>query len=148
MDKARRRIVVQLAPYLNFNGNCREAMTFYQDCLGGDLSVMTFGEAPMSEQMPEEARNNVMHSQLAAGAITVMAADTMPGMAASQGGGPVTLALVSDDRDEIRGYYDKLSAGGTITQPLEEAFFGMYGALNDQFGISWMFQAGQGEVPS
>lgn len=139
--------MAQLAPYLNFNGDCREAMTFYQECLGGELYVMTFGEAPMSEQMPQEARNNVMHSQLTAGPITVMAADTMPGMAPAQGSA-VTLALVSDDRDEIRGYFDKLSVGGTITQPLEEAFFGMYGAMNDRFGISWMFQAGQGEVPS
>ena len=135
--------MVQLAPYLNFAGTCREAMAFYQECLGGELSVQTYGESPMADQVPAEMRNNVLHSMLVAGGITLMASDVMPGSTAPQGG-PVTLALTSGDKDEIRALFGKFSAGGTVGHPLEETFFGLYGDAVDRFGISWAFQAGQG----
>ena len=56
----------------------------------------------------------------------------------------MTLCLSSEDREEIRGYFAKLAVGGTVTQPLKEEFFGLFGALTDRYGINWMFQAGTG----
>lgn len=135
--------MAQLVPYLSFTGTCREAMTFYQSCLGGDLSIMTYGDSPMADQVPAEHRDNVLHAMLSAAGITLMASDLMPGDTVAQGGS-VTLALTSGDKAEIRAYFDKLSAGGTVTMPLDEAFFGLYGEMTDRFGMRWLFQAGQG----
>jgi PhnB protein len=135
--------MTQLVPYLNFAGTCREAMTFYQRCLGGELSIMTWGDSPMADQVPAEQRNHVLHAMLSAPGITLMASDGMPGATAGQDG-PVKLALTSENKEEIRGCFEKLSAGGAITMPLDEAFFGLYGEMTDRFGMRWMFQAGQG----
>ena len=135
--------MAQLVPYLAFDGNAREAMTFYQECLGGELSIRTFGESPMAEQVPGEHRNRILHAMLAAPGLTLMASDTMPGDSVPLGG-PVTLALTSGDKEEIRGLFAKFADNGTIGMPLDEAFFGLYGDLTDRFGIKWLFQAGQG----
>lgn len=135
--------MVQLVPYLSFTGTCREAMTFYQSCLGGDLNIMTYGDSPMADQVPAEHRNHVLHAMLSSAGITLMASDLMPGDTVQQGGS-VTLALTSGDKEEIRVYFAKLSAGGNVTMPLDEAFFGLYGEATDRFGMRWLFQAGQG----
>ena len=135
--------MARLNPYLQFDGNCREAMSFYRECLGGDLSIQTFGEAPMGEGTPDEMRDRILHAMLAGGGMVLMASD-MVGDHAPSHGGPVTLCLNSEDREEIEAYYAKLAAGATVTQPLMETFFGLYGALTDRYGINWMFQAGTG----
>jgi PhnB protein len=132
--------VAQLSPYLRFTGNCREAMTFYQSCLGGELSIMTYGESPMAEQIPAELGDRVLHSMLSADGLILMGSDQMPGTTVQQGG-PVTLALTSSDKEEVRAAFAKLSEGGTVTMPLDEAFFGLYGEMVDRFGLNWMFQA-------
>ncbi|HEX5501322.1 MAG TPA: VOC family protein [Thermomicrobiales bacterium] len=135
--------MAQLVPYLSFTGTCREAMTFYQQCLGGELSITTYGDSPMADQVPAEHRDNVLHAVLLSAEILLMASDLMPGDTVTQGGS-VTLALSSGDKEEIRAYFAKLSAGGTVTMPLDEAFFGLYGEATDRFGMRWLFQAGQG----
>ncbi|HEY8600947.1 MAG TPA: VOC family protein [Thermomicrobiales bacterium] len=133
--------MARLNPYLQFDGNCREAMNFYKECLGGELWIQTFGEAPMAEGMPAEMRERILHAMLEGGGIVLMASDGMGGDAPSPGG-PVTLCLNSLDKAEITAYYEKLTDGATINQPLKEEFFGLYGHLTDKFGINWMFQAG------
>jgi PhnB protein len=135
--------MAQLNPYLEFGGNCREAMTFYRDCLGGELNIQTFGESPMGQDTPAEKRDQVIHSMLTSGGIVLMASDSMGDSAPSQGG-PVTLALSSEDREEIKAYFAKFAVSATVTQPLTEEFFGMFGSLTDRFGINWLFQAGTG----
>lgn len=135
--------MARLSPYLNLNGKCREAMNFYREALGGDLVIDTFGGTPMAGEMPAEMRDLVMHSMLTSGDIIVMATDGF-GDGAPAAGGAVKLALHSETREEITNYFDKLAVGGTVEQPLEEAFFGLYGALTDRYGISWMFQGGSG----
>ena len=135
--------MAQLVPYLSFTGTCREAMTFYQSCLGGELNIMTYGDSPMADQVPAEHRNNVLHAMLSSAGITLMASDLMPGDTVQQGGS-VTLTLTSGDKDEIRSYFEKFSAGGHVDMPLDEAFFGLYGEVTDRFGMRWLFQAGQG----
>lgn len=133
-----------LNPYLTFAGQAREAMEFYQAALGGDLTVTTFGEFQMPGIGADEA-DKVMHSQLATPAgFTVMGADmpsSMPGEAHNG-----TLSISGDEADEIRGYWDKLADGGSVTMPLEKAPWGDYfGQLVDKFGVSWMVNiAGSG----
>lgn len=132
--------MTQLTPYLEFNGNCREAMTFYQSCLGGELFFQTFAEAPMEGEMPAELRERILHSQLSGGGLVLMASDNMGGGELSQSS-RITLCLNSGSREEIKAYFEKLSEGATIHQPIKEEFFGLYGALTDKFGIAWMAQA-------
>ena len=133
--------MARLNPYLQFNGTCREAMGFYRDCLGGELWIQTFGESPLAQGTPAEMHDRVIHAELAGGGMVLMASDGMGGQTPGQGG-PVTLCLNSEDKEEIKGYYAKLSDGATATQPLSDEFFGLFGTLTDRYGINWMFQAG------
>lgn len=129
-----------LNPYLSFSGNCREAMTFYQACLGGELSMQAVGESPAASGFPAEVHDQILHSMLRRDNLVLMAADAVDGSAVSPGT-MVTICLNSGTRDEIRGYFEKFSEGATITTPIQDEFFGMYGALTDKFGVRWMFQA-------
>lgn len=133
--------MTRLTPYIHFNGNCREAVTFYRDCLGGDLWVQTVGETPMAQGMPAEMHGRVLHAEVTAGDLKVMASDMMDESTAASGG-PVTLCINGGSKDELQGYFDKLAAGGTVNHPLKEEFFGTFGDLTDKYGVSWMFQAG------
>ncbi len=131
--------MAQLNPYLTFNGNCREAMEFYHTCLGGELSIMTVGESPMKDQMPDK-KDNVMHSMLKKDGMVLMAADMiMPGELIR--GNTVTLCINGSSAEELKTSFTKISEGGTVGHELKEEFFGTYGDLIDKFGINWMFQA-------
>jgi PhnB protein len=129
----------QLNAYLQFNGNCREAMTFYEACLGGKLTLQTIGESQMAAQMPAELHNNILHSSLDNGHISLMAADSM-GADGMIKGNMIALCVVCSTKSEIQSLYAKLSAGGQIGHPLNEEFFGTFGDFTDKFGISWMLQ--------
>jgi PhnB protein len=132
--------MAQLNPYLTFNGNCRQAMEFYQASLGGELSIMAVKDSPMKDQIPAEAQNAVMHSLLRSDSIILMASDQMtPG--ALVNGNTITLCVIGRSKAELEPFFTKLSDGGNVSQPLQETFFGAYGALTDKFGINWMFQA-------
>lgn len=128
----------RLNPYLAFDGNAREAMEFYQSVFGGELNVMSFGDMG-GMGMPEEAHSQVMHSDL-------MVNDGVTLMGSDQGGSSEPVAangstsLSGDDEPTLRGWWEGLSAGGTVTLPLEQAPWGDYfGQLTDRFGIAWMF---------
>ena len=131
--------MAQLNPYLTFDGNCREAMEFYKACLGGELSIMTVADSPMASQMPDK-KDNVLHSTLKKDGMVLMASDMiMPGEMIR--GNTITLCIKIGTKEELQQFFAKLSEGGTVGQPLTEAFFGTYGELTDKFGINWMFQA-------
>lgn len=127
---------VSLVPYLNFpSGKTREAMTYYQDVFGGELSVNTFAEFGM-EGMPPDG---VMHAQLITDQFTVMASDAMPGAEATWGGTRVYLSLVGDDADTLQTWFARLAADGTVSMPLEKQIWGdQYGLVTDKFGLEWM----------
>lgn len=130
--------MTQLNPYLTFNGNCREAMEFYTACLGGELSIMRVGDSPMASEMPDK-QNSVLHSLLKTDGMVLMASDMiMPGELIR--GNTNTLCINGCTKEELQQFFAKLSEGGTVAQPLTEAFFGTYGELTDKFGVSWMFQ--------
>ena len=126
----------RLNPYLNFPGNTGEAMAFYQSVLGGELRVNTFGE--YGETDPDLA-GKVMHAMLESDAgFTLMASDPPPGMDVTTGNS-IAISLSGDDEGELRGYWDKLSAGGTVTMPLEKQMWGdTFGMCTDRFGLPWM----------
>ena len=126
----------RLNPYISFPGTAREAMEFYQRVLGGSLTLNTFGEFG-AQDAPDA--NNIMHGMLETDrGFTLMGADTPPGME-HQPGNNISVSLSGDDADELRGYWEQLSDGGTVTVPLEKQMWGdEFGACVDRFGISWM----------
>ncbi|MEV0903075.1 VOC family protein [Actinoplanes sp. NPDC049802] len=131
----------RLNPYLAFNGNAREAIEFYQSIFGGDLSISTFGEFGA----PDPAiAGQVMHARLdTPQGYTLMVSDTPPGMSHSPGDN-ITVSLSGDDGDELRKAWEALSAGGTISVPLEKQMWGdEFGQLVDRFGIPWMVNIAQ-----
>jgi PhnB protein len=130
--------MTQLNAYLHFNGNCREAMTFYKESLGGDLEMMTVGDSPMGAQMPPEAQKNILHATLKNGGFVIMASDIM-GPGGVTKGNNLSLTLVCSSQKETETLFSKLAAGGKVTHALKEEFFGLYGDLTDKHGINWMF---------
>ena len=126
----------RLNPYISFQDNAREAVTFYQAALGGELALNTFGE--YGDPSAPEA-NLVMHAMLETpGGFTLMCADTPPGMQFNPGSN-MAVSLSGDDGDEPRGYWEKLSDGATVTVPLEKQMWGdEFGMLVDKFGVGWM----------
>ncbi len=127
----------RLNPYISFKGNAREAMEFYKTVFGGTLVMNTFKEAGVPHDPSED--NNIMHAMLEAdNGITFMSADTPSGMKLTPGTS-ISISLSGDNEEELRGYWDKLSVGGTIHQPLVTAPWGdTFGMLADRFGIEWM----------
>jgi PhnB protein len=127
----------RLTPYLTFNGNCREAMTFYQQCFGGELMVQTMEGTPAAEHVAPEARHNVLHSILTTDDMLLMASDSGLGPAAK--GDMVSLSFNCQSPEEIQRLFDVLSVGGTVTMALQDTFWGAtFGMFADQFGIDWM----------
>ena len=131
----------RLNPYLAFDNTARQAMEFYRDVFGGNLTINTFGEFGAAGT-PEA--DKVMHSQLETDTgFTLMASDTPADMQRSPGDN-ISISLSGDDTDSLRGYWQKLSDGGTVTMPLEKQMWGdEFGMLTDRFGIGWLVNIGQ-----
>ena len=128
----------QINAYLAFGGNCREAMTFYHKCLGGELNIQTVGETPMAKQMPPETHKNVMHAALTNGQMNLYGSDQMGPDKVVQDN-TITLLINCSSEAEINSLFSKLSAGGKVNHPLKEEFWGsIYGDFADKFGIRWM----------
>lgn len=131
--------------YLSFDGNCREAMQFYKQCLGGDLVLQTIGESPLCEQLPKKMKNYILHASLTSGSLVLMGSDMLPDSGLVRGNS-VTLVLQCDSEAEIRGNYENLAMGGRITHPVALTYWGaLFGTLTDKFGIHWMLNFEQVE---
>ncbi len=130
-------MTAQINAYLYFNGNCKEAMTFYQECLGGALSLMTVGETPVAEQMPE-AKDKIMHANLMReGVLLLMASDNI--MGTTKTGSQIELSLNCTSESELNSFFSKLSEGGKVSHPVSKEFWGaLFGQFTDKFGIAWM----------
>lgn len=132
----------RLNPYLSFNGDAREAMEFYLDVFGGELTVSTFGEFGMPD--PGFA-DKVMHAQLVTPqGYTLMASDCPPGEPWSPPGDAISVSLSGDTTDGLREAWDRLAEGATVRVPLEKQMWGdEFGHLADRFGVPWMVNIGQ-----
>ncbi|MEX3622302.1 VOC family protein [Viridibacillus arvi] len=128
--------------YLNFNGNCREAAEFYAEVFNTEKpEIMTFGDAPQNPEytLPEEAKDLVMHTRLNILGSNVMFSDVFPGSPFILGNN-VSLAVVSDNEEQLKSAFEALKVGGKVAMELQETFWSKcYGSLKDKFGIEWQF---------
>jgi PhnB protein len=134
-------VASRLNPYISFKDNARDAMEFYKSVLGGTLTLTTFGEFG-AQDAPEA--DKIMHGMLETdNGLTLMGADTPPGME-HQPGNNMAVSLSGDDADELRGYWEALSASGNVSVPLEKQMWGdEFGMCVDQFGVAWLVNIGQ-----
>lgn len=128
--------MTQINAYLIFNGQCREAMTFYKNCLGGELNLQTVAESPMAPDCPAAMQQNILHSTLTNGGLVLLGSDMGPSTGRSVGNN-VTLSLDCSSEEEINKFYKGLSDGGNADQPLHKFFAGMIGQLTDKYGVIW-----------
>ncbi len=129
-----------LAVYINFQGNCREAVEFYAEVFKLEMpKIMTFGETHQDPAFPldEATKKMVMHTYLDISGTEVMFSDTPPGIPFVEGNN-ISLVVVSKDIEEVKSLFNKLKAGGTVTMDLQNTFWSKcYGMLKDRFGINW-----------
>ncbi|ARK29759.1 VOC family protein [Halalkalibacter krulwichiae] len=133
--------------YINFNGNCREAVEFYADVFGTEKpQFMTFKDAPPNPEypLPEEANDLIMHTRLMINGSTVMFSDVFPGSPFIQGNN-ISLTVVHEDQATIQSYFNKLKEGGKVGMELQETFWSKcYGSVRDQYGVEWQLSQGTG----
>ena len=124
--------------YLTFDGNCREAMLFYKECLGGELNFQIIGESPLADKMPKKMKDCILHSTLTKNELVLMGTDCAPDSGLIKGNA-VSLVLNCNSNEEINRFYKKLSEGGKATYPLHDTFWGaLFGGLTDKFGNHWL----------
>lgn len=125
----------RLNPYISFNGEARQAMEFYRSVFGGTLTMNTFGEFGEKGDVADK----IMHSMLETDSgFTLMCSDTPPGMEYKPGNN-ISVSVSGEDAGELRGYWDKLSADGKVSVPLERQMWGdVFGMCTDRFGITWL----------
>lgn len=132
-------MMTQINPYINFNGNAKEAMLYYKECFGGELVMQKFAESPMAAQLPAETGNKILHSALQSSGIVLLAADSLSNSITRNDN--VWLHLHCNTAEEINTYFYKLAAEGEVMEPLHETFSGSTsGILTDKFGINWIFR--------
>jgi PhnB protein len=125
-------------PYLTFDGNCREAMTFYQECLGGELSFQTVGDSPLSKKMPKQMKDCILHATLTKEAMVLQGSDMVPQSGLIKGN-VVSLSLDCSCEEEIKKVYARLSEKGEADHPLEHTYWGaLFGTLTYRYVNHWI----------
>lgn len=128
----------RLITYLTFNGNCREAMSFYADCLGGELQYQTLGEAPEAEKLPENMKRYIFQATLKKDNCVIVATDLVGDNRLIKGNA-VSIFIECENKKEMKTYYKKLSEGGNPVQPIQNTFWGAwFGGLIDKYSINWL----------
>lgn len=138
---------MKLTPFLLFDGNCAEAMRFYQACLGGELRITKLGDTPMATEQPDEQHDKVVNAHLLSGPIEFTATDWLHPTRERRQGNNAGMFVNGGTYDELRTIFDKLAAGAPeeFLDDLRPMPFGTYGHLIDAYGIQWFFQ---GDPPS
>jgi PhnB protein len=135
-------------PFLLFDGNCAEAMTFYHKCLGGELTLTKLGDTPMKAQLPTEKYNRIINARLKSGAIDISATDWMasPEFDPKQGN-TFAIFVVGEEYEELKVVFDKLAEGADKKrfQELHDMPFGIYGQFYDKYGVQWIFKGDKKE---
>jgi PhnB protein len=135
---------MQLTPYLLFDGTAREAMEFYRTVFGGELGLTTVGDSPMGASFPPELHARVVNARLQSPTVDISASDWLHPTERPVRGNTVCLYVSEGTVEETRAVFDKLAERADVTDPFSQQPFGFYGALNDDFGVRWMFHAVQG----
>jgi PhnB protein len=142
-----KQLIMQLEPYIIFDGRCEEALNFYVTALGGEIrSLMRYESAPVEGVTAEG--NKVMHAVFAAGAVVFMASDSgsTTGETGNAGGGMVHLSLDFPTAEDLERVFAALSENASVTMPVQDTFWGArFGMLTDQFGVKWMFNHDKGQ---
>ena len=133
---------MRLSIYLLFNGDCQAAMTFYRDVFGGTLTLTTVGESPMKAAFPPAMHGKVVNANLKSGVVDISASDWLRPAEQPIKGNTVCLYLSGGKPAETKALFQALAQGAAVTDPIADQPFGVYGALNDKFGVRWMFHAG------
>jgi PhnB protein len=133
----------KLSTYILFKGNCKEAMEFYRSVFGGQLVQTSVGQSPMKNSFPESMHDRIVNARLTARNIDISASDWLRPTQTPVQGNMVCLYLSGGHPAELKALFEKLSVGAEVTDPLRREAFGTYGALNDKFGVRWMFQTDQ-----
>jgi PhnB protein len=135
--------MMRTTPFLLFDGNCREAMTFYHACLDGDLTLTRLGDTPMKDTFPPEKHDRIINAHLKSGTFELSATDWLASPTLEPVLGNMTAIMVSgDDEAELRAAFDKLRDGNNNQwlQELREMPFGLYGQFFDKYGVQWIFR--------
>lgn len=129
----------KIETYLTFNGNCADAMRFYEKALGGKMrTIMTHAESPMAAQTPKGSENRIMHAALELDGCMLLASDSMAGQP-YEGMHGFSISLQLPTVADAKRVFEALSQGGTITMPLQKTFWSeAFGMLTDRFGAPWM----------
>ena len=140
--------MINLTPFLLFDGNCAEAMAFYQSCLGGDLTITKVGDTPMKDHMPPEKHHKVTYAHLKNGVMEFSATDWLHPKQTPKQGNTVAMYVNGGKYKELRAIFDKLAVGADneLLDDLRDMPFGTYGHLADKFGIHWFFQGEKKEA--
>lgn len=133
-----------LTPYLLFDGNCKQAMEFYNACFGGELAQIPVKDSPARESIHASQHDKILNSRLKSGSVEISASDWLRPDRERVPGNTVCLYLSGGTFPDLTALFARLSEGGEVTDPLKQMFFGTYGALNDKFGVRWMFRCNQG----
>lgn len=132
-----------LTPYLLFDGTCHQAMEFYKSCFGGELTATKVKDSPAKDHMPAVQQEKILNARLKSGNLEISASDWLRADRTPTRGNTACLYLSGGKSNELKTLFEKLSDGADVTDPLKEQFFGTYGALNDKFGVRWMFHSNQ-----
>ncbi len=135
--------MLRCTPFLLFDGNCAEAMTFYHECLGGELQLTWVGDTPMKGQFPPEKHDRLINAHLKSGDFEISATDWMASPALEPILGNMSaIFVIGGGYDELRPVFDKLAVGAEQQrfQDLHEMPFGTYGQFYDRFGVQWIFR--------
>src|SRR6478735_2035280 len=133
--------MLQLHPYLFFGGNCREAMSFYKNCIGGELKILSNADVPATDAPPGPP-DAVMHATLQKDNFQLMGSDGMPDL--PQQGNLIYLSLTVDSVTEAERVFQALSKKGKVNMPLQQTFWATrFGMLQDPYGFNWMINCEQ-----
>lgn len=128
---------MKIVSYITFNGNAREALTFYKEALGGDLSFIEVGGSAIEEHLQGMPKDGIVHGQLDLGNLTLMGSD-MVGPQGYTKDSNITLMLLCESEALVHEKYAKLAEGGQTVMPPGPAFWGgIYGHLQDKYGVEW-----------
>jgi PhnB protein len=134
--------MLKLNPHLTYNGQCEAAFQLYERCLGGKIvTMLSYGNSPMADQVPTDWRGKIVHATLTVGASVLYGADVLPEQYQTPSG--INMVLGLDSPAEAERIFQALSEGGTVQMPLQKTFWAVrFGTLVDRFGISWEINCG------